>query len=119
MMVPVELLVPIYDALLTGRPARQPRPWLGLFAQEHEGGVVILDVAHEGPARRAGLKRGDLVKKAGDMETTNLADFYRSVWSRGPAGTDVDLTIERDGDQFDLRMTSADRQSYLRRPKPH
>jgi S1-C subfamily serine protease len=119
MMVPVELLTPVYDALVSGRPPRTPRPWLGLFAQEHEGNVVILDIAHEGPAKRAGLKRGDLVKKAGEMETTNLADFYRSIWARGPAGAEVSLTIERDGDQFDLRMTSADRQSYLRRAKPH
>ncbi len=80
MVVPIELLVPILDDLMAGRTGKRPRPWLGLYAQEHDRSVVILDIAQEGPARRAGLKRGDLVKHAGGMEITNLADFYRSVW---------------------------------------
>ena len=119
MMVPTELLTPIYDTLVTGRSPRAPRPWLGLFAQEHDNAVVVLDVTQGGPAKRAGLKRGDLIRKAGEMETANLADFYRSVWASGPAGCDVTLTIERDGDTFDLRITSGDRQSYLKRPTTH
>ncbi|MDX7950641.1 S1C family serine protease [Lichenihabitans sp. Uapishka_5] len=119
MMVPTELLLPAYDALLTGRPPKPARPWLGVFAQEHDNAVMILDVTDGGPAKRAGLKRGDLIRKAGDMELTNLADFYRSVWAVGPAGVDVALTIERDGDAFDLRVTSANRQSLLKRPTTH
>ena len=119
MVVPIELLVPILDDLMAGRTTKKPRPWLGLYAQEYEKSVVILDIAHEGPARRAGLKRGDIVKRAGGMEITNLADFYRSVWALGPAGAEVPLTIDRDGDVFDLRVTSGDRKSYLRIQKPH
>ena len=119
MMVPTELLTPIYDTLVSGRSARAPRPWLGLFAQEHDNAVVILDVTQGAPAKRAGLKRGDIIRKAGEMETDNLADFYRSVWASGPAGTDIALTVERDGDTFDLRVTSADRQSFLKRPTTH
>jgi S1-C subfamily serine protease len=119
MMVPVELLTPVFENLRTGKPTRSPRPWLGLFAQEHEQNVVVLDTSHEGPAKRAGLKRGDLIKKAGDMEITNLADFYRSLWAQGTAGATVDLTVERDGDTFDMRVTSSDRMSYLKRPRAH
>lgn len=119
MIVPVELLVPIYDDLMAGRTARPPRPWLGLFAQEHDGGVVVLDVATAGPARRAGLRRGDIVRHAAGMEITNLADFYRSIWALGPAGVDVPLTMERDGDVFDLVLKSADRRSFLRTPRLH
>jgi S1-C subfamily serine protease len=119
MMVPIELLLPIYDNLITGRAGSRSRPWLGLYAQEHDQSVVILDVAHEGPARRAGLRKGDLVRKSAGMEITNLADFYRSMWALGPAGADVPLTIDRDGDVFDIRVTSADRRAYLRTPRLH
>lgn len=119
MVVPVELLTPVYDNLLAGRQARPPRPWLGLYAQEHEDSVVILDVAQDGPARRAGLKRGDLVRHAGDMEITNLADFYRSLWAAGPAGAEISLKIDRDGDVFDLRVSSADRRDFLQTPRLH
>ena len=119
MVVPSELLVPIFDDLVAGRSRRPPRPWLGLFAQEHEQTVVILDVSHEGPARRAGLRRGDVVKHAAGMEITNLADFYRSVWAAGAAGVEVELTVDRDGDVFDVRLRSADRRDFLKTPRLH
>lgn len=119
MAVPVELLVPVQDNLLAGRQARAPRPWLGLYAQEHDDTVLILDVAQDGPARRSGLKRGDIIRHAGGMEITNLADFYRSVWASGPAGAEISLTIDRDGDVFDLRVSSADRRDYLQTPRLH
>ena len=119
MIVPLELLIPVYDNLLSGKPARQARPWLGLYAQEHEDTVVILEVAQDGPARRAGLKRGDIVRNAGEMEITNLADFYRSLWAAGPAGAEITLTIDRDGDVFDVRISSADRRDFLKSPRLH
>lgn len=119
MVVPVELLVPVYDNLLAGRAAQPPRPWLGLYAQEHDDHVIVLDIAQEGPARRAGLRRGDIVRHAGVMEITNLADFYRSLWAAGPAGAEVALTIDRDGDVFDVRVTSGDRRDYLKTPRLH
>ena len=119
MVVPVELLLPIYDDLKAGRLSRPPRPWLGLFAQEHQGGVVVLDVTQDGPAKRAGLRRGDTIRHSAGMEITNLADFYRSVWALGAAGIDVPLTMERDGDVFDLVLKSADRRSFLRAPRLH
>jgi S1-C subfamily serine protease len=119
MVVPTELLVPIYDDLKAGRPSRPPRPWLGLFAQEQQSSVVVLDVASDGPARRAGLHRGDTVRVAGGMDISNLADFYRSVWALGASGVDVPLTIERDGDVFEVTLKSADRRSFLKTPRLH
>ena len=119
MIVPLELLLPVYDNLLAGKAARPPRPWLGLYAQEHEDTVVVIEVAQDGPARRAGLKRGDLIRHAGGMEITNLADFYRALWAAGPAGSEVTLTIDRDGDVFDVRISSADRRDFLKVPRLH
>ena len=118
MVVPVELLTPIFDELLTGR-ARNGRPWLGVYAQEIQKSVVVVGVAGRGPAERAGLRPGDIIRRTAAMDITNLADFYRSMWALGPAGVDVPLTLEREGDVFDLRVTSADRGSFLKRPRLH
>ena len=119
MMAPIELLSPIYDDLLTGRATRPPRPWLGVLAREVDGTVVIVGTAGDGPARRAGLRRGDVVLAVGGFEVDNLADFYRSLWALGPAGVEAPLTLNREGDVFDVRVTSRDRNSFLKKARFH
>src|SRR3954470_8180665 len=95
MFVPINLLKPILDDLLTrGRVNRPARPWLGLFVGETEGdGLVVLGLAGQGPARRAGLQSGDAIRAVGGIEIATLADFYRRLWSLGEAGIDVPLAL--------------------------
>ncbi|HEX2508916.1 MAG TPA: S1C family serine protease [Microvirga sp.] len=121
MMVPIDLLKPILDELLThGRVSRPPRPWLGLYAHEDdEDRVVIIGLAGDGPARRAGLRAGDLIHAVAGQAITSLAGFYRAIWALGQAGVDVPLTIEREGDRFDLTVTSADRGRFLKTARLH
>ncbi len=62
MIVPIDLLKPIFDDLITiGRPNRPARPWLGLYATEVGSSVAILGVAGRGPADKADLRAGDIV----------------------------------------------------------
>ncbi|MET0746290.1 MAG: S1C family serine protease [Microvirga sp.] len=116
MMVPIDLLKPILDDLLThGRVRRPSRPWLGLYAQEDEGDqVVIVGLAGEGPAQRAGLRASDVVHAVGGESVTSLAAFYRAIWALGQAGVDVPFTLEREGDRFDVSVTSADRDRFMK-----
>ena len=119
MSVPIDLLKPILDDLLThGRIRQQPRPWLGLYATEAEGDhVVIIGLAGDAPAQRAGLRAGDVVQAVAGQAVTTLADFYRAIWSLGGAGVDVTLSLEREGDPFDVTLTSADRDRFMRPPR--
>src|SRR5512139_168019 len=56
MIVPVDLLEPILDDLWKfGRAKRPPRPWLGLYATEVKGHVVVSGLAGGGPAERSGV----------------------------------------------------------------
>jgi S1-C subfamily serine protease len=120
MIVPIDALKPIFDDLLKfGRPNRPARPWLGLFASESEGQVVIMGLAGDGPARTAGLRSGDTVLAVAGNEVSDLAGFFRAVWALGDAGVDVPLTIDREGDAFDVTVTSGDRNRYLRSPSLH
>lgn len=119
MIVPVELLTPVFDDLVAGRAGRAGRPWLGVYAHEVGQSVVIVGIAGKGPADRAGLRKGDVVRTAGSMAITNLADFYRSMWALGRPGVEVPLTLEREGDVFEVRVTSADRRKFLRAPRLH
>lgn len=117
MVVPIDLLPPILDDLVKrGRTTKPARPWLGLYAADHDDKVVVIDVAEKGPAAAAGLRQGDVIADVRDGEVTGLADFYRKVWATGPAGTEITLRVVRDGRDQWLRVKSADRAAFLRKP---
>jgi len=120
MIVPIDILKPILEDLLTlGRPNHPPRPWLGLNATEIDDKIVIARVSNGGPARRANLRTGDIVLAVADREVSDLAAFFRRVWSLGKAGVEVPLTIYRDGRTFEARVTSGDRNRFLKGPSLH
>ena len=119
MFVPIDLLAPILEAMLAGRPARPPRPWLGMYTTEMEGHLVVGGLAPGGPAERAGVQIGDLVLEVGDERVSSLAALFRKIWSLGPAGSEVTLTISRRGASSALRIRSADRNEFLKKPRLH
>jgi S1-C subfamily serine protease len=120
MIVPIDILKPILEDLLTlGRPNHPPRPWLGLNATEIDDKIVIARLSAGGPARRANLRTGDIVLAVADREVSDLAGFFRRVWSLGKAGVEVPLTIYRDGRTFEARVTSGDRNRFLKGPSLH
>jgi S1-C subfamily serine protease len=115
MIVPIDLLKPILDDLLThGRPNRPPRPWLGFYATEVEDKVVVVGLAPHGPAQRADLRTGDMVLAVAGEEVTELAPLFRRIWSLGQAGVDVPLTVYRDGRTFEMHVTSSDRSRFFK-----
>lgn len=120
MMVPIDLLKPIYeDMLKLGRPDRPARPWLGVYATEVGNRVVIAGTSKRGPARRANIRTGDIVLGVADQEVRSAGGFFRQVWSLGIAGVDVPLLIYRDGQTFEVTVQSDDRRSYLKGPTMH
>jgi S1-C subfamily serine protease len=120
MIVPIDLLKPILDDILTyGRRNRPPRPWLGLYATEMEDKVIIVGLAGRGPAQRANLRTGDVVLAVGGTEVSELAGLFRTIWSLGDAGVEVPLLIYRDGRTFELRIPSGDRNRFLKGPSLH
>ncbi|MGA1803455.1 S1C family serine protease [Rhizobium sp. HT1-10] len=118
MVVPINLLAPILDDLLNrGQIDKPPRPWLGAFSAENNGEVVVMNVTAGGPAAEAGLRPGDVISEIRDAEVDGLADFYRQVWNSGPAGSEIPMRVLRDGREAWLRVKSADRGSFLKKPQ--
>ncbi len=118
MIVPIDLLPPILDELLAyGRVSKPARPWLGIFSAENGDEIVVANVSENGPAAAAGLRRGDVLAGVGGSEIESLGDFYRKVWGRGPAGVEIPIEIVREGRAIGLRVKSADRSSFLKRPR--
>ncbi|MBV9139136.1 MAG: serine protease [Hyphomicrobiales bacterium] len=120
MVVPIDLLPPILDDLLNfGQINKPARPWLGVYSVENEGKIVVANVAEQGPAADAGMRQGDVVAGIRDQDVGNLADFYRKLWSCGPAGTEIPIEIVRDNRSLWLRVKSADRSGFLKKPRVH
>jgi S1-C subfamily serine protease len=120
MVVPIDLLPPILDDMLTyGRPNRPVRPWLGLLAAEVEDAIVVAGVNERGPAKDAGLLPGDRIVAVGEETVGSLAGLWRRVWAGGPAGSQIPLQITRDGKTMIVRVLSADRTRFYKAPKVH
>jgi S1-C subfamily serine protease len=120
MIVPIDLLPPILDDLVSrGRADRPPRPWLGLYATEGEGAVVVMGLADDGPAESADLRAGDIIVAVAGEPVADLAGFFRQVWALGKAGVRVPLTVRRDGEVVKLSVISGDRERFLVTPQLH
>ena len=50
------------------------------------------------------------------VEGEPFADFYRKLWDSGSAGAEIPMRVVRDGRETWLRVKSADRNSFLRKP---
>jgi len=117
MFVPVDLIEPILgDLVRTGRSADPPRPWLGMYTADREGRLVVNGLATGGPAERAGVHAGDLVVAVAGERVSSLAELFRGIWRMGPAGTEIPLTLARGGGPVYVRVSSGDRNDYLRKP---
>ncbi|WP_293898928.1 S1C family serine protease [Phenylobacterium sp.] len=116
MFVPSELLPPILDDLAKGRPPHPPRPWLGVLAQDLGRQVVVVGLSPRSPAARAELRKGDVILSVAGTPVADLADFYKRLWAHGPAGAVIPLSLQREGDVFDVEIRSADRTALLRKP---
>jgi carboxyl-terminal processing protease len=58
-------------------------------------GLRVVDVFPRSPAARAGLAHGDLIVKVGSTSLTARSADFASRLIRGPAGTQVKLTVAR------------------------
>src|SRR5690606_3415341 len=120
MIVPIDVLEPILEDLLRiGRADRAPRPWLGVYVTEAGSRLVIAGLAPGGPAERAGVRLGDVIAEVGGARPSSLADLFRRVWRAGPAGVPVSLKLNREGKLRDVRVASADRNDFLKKPHLH
>ncbi len=120
MLVPIDLLEPILDDLLTlGRANRPPRPWLGMYTTEVGRHLVVAGVAERAPAAQAGLQVGDVVMEVAGERPESLADLFRRIWRLGDAGAEVPLTVARKGEPVHLKVRSADRNDFLKKRRLH
>ena len=75
-------------------------------SQRYDTGIItVLRVFHGSPAEEAGIRKGDLLYKVGDlMATEQDLDTLVSQHIRGEEGTFVDMTMMRDGEEIPVHV---------------
>jgi S1-C subfamily serine protease len=113
--IPIDLFHGIRDSVFTfGQVAgRRPRPWLGIFTEAVEGGVAVIGLIPNGPASRAGLEAKDIILEVDNVEVAGRRELYEALWKRR-AGEELALTIQRDEDIHEIRLTGIDRAEFYR-----
>lgn len=69
-----------------------------------KAGMRIDGVSEDKPAQHAGMEKGDVVKKMGDYEITDMMSYMESL-SKFEKGQTITVTIEREGTPMELEVT--------------
>jgi membrane-associated protease RseP (regulator of RpoE activity) len=78
----------------------------GYFKLSGQSGVLVTSVDAEGPAAKAGMKAGDVILKLAG-EAIADGDDLRDAVSKAEAGSEVGVTVQRDGRPVELKVTLA------------
>jgi carboxyl-terminal processing protease len=75
----------------------EPIGGIGIEVMPEPSGLRIINVSEGSPAARAGLMRDEVIIKVGSTSLADKGDGYGLSLIRGPVGTRVTLTVQRDG----------------------
>jgi S1-C subfamily serine protease len=108
-------LMPLLGLLLCLTPTsaqapERPRVSLGLFVEPNAGqaGVIVRDVSPNSPADKAGVKKGDVILKAGDKDIATFESLV-GVLDQHQPGDKLPVRVRRDGKEQNLTVTLAQR----------
>jgi serine protease Do len=111
--IPINLAREILTQLKTGKVTRG---WLGIMIQDitpelaksfdiqETKGVIVADIVAEGPAEKAGLRRGDVITTVNGKDVDNAHALSRLVASTAP-DTNVTIQVIRDGKGKEIKAT--------------
>ena len=116
--VPINMARTIMHQLIAG--GKVTRGYLGLMPQDIDealaaalklkstSGTLVADVSPDGPADKAGVKRGDIITKYNGTVVENSTHLRNLVAGESP-GSKARLEILRDGKSIELNVTLGER----------
>lgn len=91
-----------------GDLSREMAPEFGLDADTR--GTLVQDVSEDTPAERAGLQPGDIITHLNGRRMENFRELRFAIADVRP-GTEITLTVVRDGEEEELEATVGSRDS--------
>jgi len=92
---------------VVGQLAPIPRR-LALRHDLQDRGVLVVDLASDGPADRAGVRKGDLIVRLGEKPILGVDDLVRALTAE-TVGEPMTLAVLREGDLRTLEVTPIER----------
>jgi S1-C subfamily serine protease len=111
--IPVDVLSTVEGELIKyGRVlSRNPRTWIGVYHAPYTEGIIIIDVVAEGPAQKAGLKKGDIITHINDTTIESEEHFLRQLWEI-PLHSQFLITYLRRNTQKTIKLWGVDRYEF-------
>ena len=105
--VPIDAFSRDWDQLAKGiRVGEKPRPQIGISVLDDTN--EIEGIVEDGPADKAGLKKGDRIIKIGDAEIENR-DNIETQWLGIKPGDKITIVVERDDKEMTFELTVGER----------
>jgi len=111
--IPTSMAVPIIDQLR--KSGKVVRGWLGVLVQritpeiaesmelEDKTGALVADISANGPAEKAGIRRGDVILEFDGEKINEMSELPKKV-AMTPPGTKSELVLIRDGKQKRVKV---------------
>lgn len=80
------------------------------FDLARSSGILVANLAANGPAAKAGINQGDIIVKVGDQEMIESNDLLAAIRNMKP-GEKVEVTIDREGETKLITVTLEERPS--------
>jgi carboxyl-terminal processing protease len=81
---------------------------IGVNLSQAEGRLTVISVIPSTPAEEAGLMRGDVFFRIGGKLVSDMSDEEAIGRVKGPPGSEVALTVLRDGEEVEFEITRAE-----------
>jgi len=89
--------------------------FLGIAAEDSDRGVRVAQTVENSPARKAGLKDGDIITEIDGEKTGESSAFVRIVGRKGEGET-VKLRVLSGGEEKEFSVTLASREASIKTP---
>ncbi|MEZ4590381.1 MAG: S41 family peptidase [Chloroflexota bacterium] len=75
---------------------------IGAEVEDVDGAITVVSPIDGSPAQAAGIQPGDILREADGVALTGMDVTEAAALVRGPAGTTVNLVVERDGQLLEI-----------------
>lgn len=112
--IPINIIKPIIERYI--QAGKFEEAYLGIFAYDKEvnkyinsslefdNGIYVVQISADGPAKKSGLKVGDIITKIDDYTINKMSELRNYIYKKN-VGDEVTLTVKRNNKNYAVKIT--------------